>query len=55
LLCSGRTDALFYLGVYYLKGKGVAQDEQQGVKYFEMAAAQGHARAQDILIKSFIL
>jgi TPR repeat protein len=27
-------------------GEGVAKDEQQAVKYYQMAADQGHARAQ---------
>src|SRR5262249_19851201 len=34
------------LGVLYSKGEGVPQDEAEALKWFRLAAAQGHARAQ---------
>ena len=34
------------LGVCYLNGTGVLKDEVKAVKYFKMAADQGHANAQ---------
>jgi TPR repeat protein len=42
----GNVDAQFNLGLMYLKGQGVAQDEQQARRFFEQAARQGSARAQ---------
>jgi len=42
----GNADAQSNLGVMYANGKGVAQDDQEAVKWYRKAAEQGYARAQ---------
>jgi TPR repeat protein len=34
------------LGVRFANGQGVAQDDAEAVRYYRLAAEQGHARAQ---------
>ena len=41
--------ALFMLGYAYAKGRGVPQDFAEAVKWFRLAAEQGHALAQTSL------
>jgi TPR repeat protein len=43
--------AQYNLAVCYAVGIGVYKDEQQAVKYFQMAADQGHKAAIDGLIQ----
>ena len=38
-------DAQFNLGTLYVKGQGVPQDYAEAVKWFRLAANQGHAGA----------
>ncbi len=42
----GSMDAQFNLGVMFLEGKGVAQDRDQAVYWFEKAAGAGYVEAQ---------
>ena len=44
---------LFYLGRKYYEGKKTVKNVQQAVKFFEKAAALGHARAAFILYEVF--
>ena len=46
LAASGNSDAQVSLGMMYLKGQGVAKDDQQAVFWFRKAAEQGNASAQ---------
>jgi hypothetical protein len=46
---SGDPDAENGLGMAYLSGTGVAQDDSEGVKWFRRAAAHRSARAQNNL------
>jgi TPR repeat protein len=41
--------AQYNLGFLALKGRGIARSRQQAAHYFELAAAQGHAAAQQAL------
>ena len=41
----GNAAAQNYLGLMYKKGEGVAQDYGTAVKWYKLAAKQGHARA----------
>ena len=36
----GETQAQFYLGYQYLKGRGTKQDTQQALSYFQLASSQ---------------
>lgn len=42
----GNADAQFNLGLMYLKGQGVAQDNVQALKWFRQSAEQGNPKAQ---------
>jgi len=42
----GDTEAQFYLGHLYRKGKGVTKNLQESLKWIQKAAEQGHIRAQ---------
>lgn len=42
----GHAAAQHALGILYLTGKGVQQDQAEAVKWFRRAAAQGHTEAQ---------
>ena len=42
----GDPEAQFSMATKYEEGHGVAKDESEAVKWFELAAKQGHARAQ---------
>ena len=42
----GHVYAQSNLGVMYQKGQGVAQDDQEAVKWFRLSAEQGDALAQ---------
>ena len=46
LAVSGHTKAQSNLGLLYLRGKGVAKDEEAALEWFEKAAAQGLVTAQ---------
>jgi len=45
----GNAEAQFRLGLMYREGKGVAQDDKQGVAWLSKAAEQGQAEAQENL------
>ena len=45
----GLAEAQNVLGVMYLHGRGVAQDDKQAVAWFRKAAEQGNAQAQRLL------
>jgi uncharacterized protein len=45
----GNTTAQFNLGAFYLNGQGVQRDEKQAYEWFAKSAAQGNARALQIL------
>jgi uncharacterized protein len=49
----GNADAQFRLGLMYREGKGVAQDDKQGVSWLSKAAEQGQAEAQENLAFSY--
>ena len=42
----GVGQAQFYLGLIYLKGKGIAKNYKQAFDWFQKAALQGHVEAQ---------
>lgn len=43
---AGDTGAQMMLGVMFSSGTGVPKDDEESVKWFRLAANQGHARAQ---------
>jgi TPR repeat protein len=43
MAAQGDTSAQYNLGVMYDNGRGVAQDYTEAVKWYRLAAAQGHA------------
>jgi hypothetical protein len=43
----GNANALFNLGVMYKYGQGVPQNYKTAIKWFRLAAKQGHPRAQE--------
>ena len=43
----GNANALFNLGVMYQYGQGVPQNYKTAIKWFRLAAKQGHPRAQE--------
>jgi TPR repeat protein len=45
----GDAQAQFELGLCYCNGRGVPQDDKEGVKWFRLAAEQGNAKGQLIL------
>lgn len=45
----GSTRAQYYLGVMYMDGKGVKQDNAEAIKWFKLAAEQSHAASQNNL------
>ena len=45
LLCRGTTN----LGVMYVNGAGVDQSSKEAARWFQLAAEQGHDRAQNYL------
>ncbi len=45
----GNATAQFNLGVFYLNGQGVQKDEKQAFEWLGKSAAQGHARALQVL------
>ena len=45
----GDADAQFLLGACYLSGKGVVKDGVKAIEWYEKAAKQGHAVAQESL------
>lgn len=45
----GEKEAQFLLGLMYLSGRFVEQDQQQGIKWVSLAAEQGHPKAQQTL------
>lgn len=46
LAMQGDANAQYNLGVLYMNGRGVAQDDFQAVKWYQSAAAQGNWNAQ---------
>ena len=42
----GHAGAQYSLGVMYLEGQGVAQDDKTAVKWWTLAAEQGHTQSQ---------
>jgi TPR repeat protein len=48
-------DALYRLGTMYQKGRGVAQDDAEAVRFYSLAADQGHAGAQHRLVEMYRL
>ena len=47
----GNADAQHNLGVIHHKGQGVAQDIQKAAQWYQKAADQGHADAQQMLMQ----
>ncbi|GGI70811.1 hypothetical protein GCM10007978_05920 [Shewanella hanedai] len=45
----GDQEAQFLLGLMYLSGRFVEQDQQLGIKWVSLAAEQGHVKAQQTL------
>ncbi|WP_425537028.1 tetratricopeptide repeat protein, partial [Klebsiella pneumoniae] len=45
----GDATAQYYLGVAYATGKGVKQNNQAAVQWYQKAADQGDAKAQFLL------
>ena len=43
----GNANALFNLGVMYKYGQGIPQNYKTAIKWFRLAAKQGHPRAQE--------
>ena len=43
----GNSSAQFNLGQIYLRGQGVPQNYKTAIKWFRLAAKQGHPRAQE--------
>jgi TPR repeat protein len=41
----GSAGAQFLLGFFYAEGQGVAKNEQEAIKWYTLAAEQGHADA----------
>ncbi|WP_275967705.1 MULTISPECIES: tetratricopeptide repeat protein [unclassified Gammaproteobacteria] len=46
-----RAGAQFILGMMYEHGKGVDPDDKEAVKWYRMAAEQGHPGAQKNLVR----
>ena len=42
----GHAYAQYYLGLMYANGEGVPEDDAEAVRWFRLAADQGHADAQ---------
>lgn len=47
----GIANAQFNLGVLYLDGTGAPQDTAEAMKWFKLAAAQGHPQAKEAVMK----
>lgn len=45
----GEPEAQYALGYMLYYGKGVTEDKAEAVKWLQLAAAQGHAKAQEAL------
>jgi uncharacterized protein len=45
----GNATAQFNMGAFYFNGQGVQRDEKQAYEWFAKSAAQGHARALQVL------
>lgn len=45
----GNAESQHALGVCYIKGEGVMQNDRQAIYWLEKAAAQGHSDAQELL------
>lgn len=43
---AGNADAQYALGIMYINGKGVAEDDAEAIEWFRLAAEQGFADAQ---------
>ena len=46
---AGSPEAQYDLGIMYFDGKGVPQNNQKAFELFNMAAAQNHQKAKDML------
>jgi TPR repeat protein len=42
----GEAEAQYQLGMMYMRGDGVAKNEEKGLQYYRVAAEQGHEEAQ---------
>jgi len=49
LALEGDPDAQYRLGESYEEGKGVEQDQKEAVKWYRLAARQGHVNAKAAL------
>ncbi len=50
LATQGNANAQYNLGLMYDEGKGVTQDYQEAIKWYRLAAEQGHESAQSNLL-----
>jgi len=48
---NGKSDAQYQVGIMYLKGQGVSQDREQGIKWLESAAHAGYQMASSKLAR----
>ena len=49
----GHSGGQYGLGEMYAKGEGVEKDESLAVEYFVLAADNGHAQSQRVLINAY--
>ena len=47
----GNADAEYSLGYMYAFGLGVRQDNEEALRWYRLAAANGHAKAKERLIR----
>jgi len=45
----GDLDSIFSVGVHYLNGDGVTKNEEEAIRWLELAANSGHVDAQTYL------
>lgn len=50
----GYSHAQYRLGLLFVQGKGVEQDQTEGLEWFKKAAARGHLKAQREVIRALI-
>ena len=50
----GSADALYYLGILYYYGQGVAENKEEALQYFKQAASKNHVDAQSNLGQMFL-
>ena len=49
LAAQGDLDSIFSVGVHYLNGDGVTKNEEEAIRWLELAANSGHVDAQTYL------